>query len=105
MKRSLFDNIPSGLSDEVFETLCSSDTVKVERIISRGHSSPEGFWYDQTKNEFVLVVQGSARVRIQGEENSIILATGEYLNIRAHVKHRVEWTDPNIDTIWLAVHY
>lgn len=105
MKRSLFDNIHSSLPDEVFETLCSSDTVKIERIISRGHSSPEGFWYDQTKNEFVLVVQGSARVRIRGEKNSIVVATGEYLNIRAHVKHRVEWTDPDIDTIWLAVHY
>ncbi|MGP8331914.1 MAG: cupin domain-containing protein [Methanosarcinaceae archaeon] len=105
MKQSLFDNIHSDQPDEVFETLCSSDTVKIERIISRGHSSPEGFWYDQTKNEFVLVVQGSARVSIQGEENSIIVATGEYLNIRAHVKHRVEWTDPDINTIWLAVHY
>ena len=105
MKPSLFDNIPEHLPNEVFENLCSSDTAKVERIVSRGHASPEGFWYDQPENEFVLLVKGSARVRIQGDEQDIDMTPGDYLIIPAHAKHRVERTDPDVDTIWLAVHY
>ena len=79
--------------------------VKIERIVSRGHASPEGFWYNQEKNEFVLVLQGSAGLKIQGDDHLAVLKRGDYLTIDAHVKHRVEWTDPDCETVWLAVHY
>ncbi|MCG6892076.1 MAG: phosphoribosylaminoimidazole carboxylase [Desulfobacteraceae bacterium] len=105
MKGSLFDDVPEELSEEVFETLCENDGVKIERILSRGHASPEGFWYDQAWNEFVLVVQGSAGLRIGNEKTVRVLNAGDHLNIGAHTRHRVEWTDPTCDTIWLAVHY
>lgn len=102
---SLFEGIPGELPGEVFDTICSADNIRIERIVSRGHASPEGFWYDEAKNEFVLVVKGSAGLKI-GEQNEIvILKAGDYLNIGAHVKHRVEWTDPECETIWLAVYY
>ena len=102
---SLFDGIPTELPEELFETICSTEDVKIERIVSKGHSSPEGFWYDQNWNEFVLVVQGSAGLQIEGEDNIVVLNAGEFLNIGSHVKHRVEWTDSACETIWLAVHY
>lgn len=102
---TLLEGIPAELPEEVFDTICATDTVKIERIVSRGHASPEGFWYDQDRNEFVLVVQGSAGIRIEKEDRVVVLRAGDYLNIGAHVRHRVEWTDSTCETIWLAVHY
>ena len=102
---SLLEAIPGELPEELFETICSTDTVKIERIVSRQHASPEGFWYDQDQNEFVLIVQGSAGLKLEGEDDIVVLKAGDYLNIGSHVKHRVKWTDSSCDTIWLAVHY
>ena len=103
--KSIFENIPLELPDELFDTICSADHLKIERIVSRGHATAEGFWYDQDKSEFVFIVQGSAGLKIEGRDGVVVLKTGDYLNISAHVRHRVEWTDPSGDTIWLAVHY
>jgi len=102
---SLFEGLPADLPEELFDTLCSTESVKIERIVSRGHASPEGFWYNQDRNEFVLVVQGRAGLKIEGEDDMVVLEAGDYLNIGTHVKHRVEWTDAECETIWLAVHY
>lgn len=104
-KGSLLEDIPVELPEELLETICSSGNVKIERIVSRGHASPEGFWYDQERNEFVLVLQGSAGLKIETLDGIVVLKPGDYLTINAHVKHRVEWTDPGEETIWLAVHY
>ena len=103
--KSLFDNIPAELPDELVETLAVSDRVRIERIVSRGQASPEGFWYDQEENEFVLVLRGSAGLRMEGEDTPRVLTPGDYVLIPAHARHRVEWTDPSGATIWLAVHY
>ncbi|BBO78758.1 cupin [Desulfosarcina widdelii] len=102
---SLFENIPAELPDEIFETICAANWVKIERIVSNGQASPEGFWYDQEGNEFVLVVKGSAGLKIEGEDDIVTLRAGDYFNIESHVRHRVEWTDASCETIWLAVHY
>jgi cupin 2 domain-containing protein len=105
MKGSLLEGIPSELPEEICDTIFSAERVKIERIVSRGHDSPEGFWYDQERNEFVLVVRGSAGLRLEHEDEIVVLKSGDYLNIGAHIKHRVEWTDPTCETIWLAVYY
>ena len=105
MKGTLLEGTPVELPEEIFDTICLSDNVKIERIVSRGHASPEGFWYNQERSEFILIVQGSAGLKIENERDFVVLKTGDYLIISAHVKHRVEWTDPACDTIWLAVHY
>jgi len=102
---TLFGAIPAELPEELFETLCAGERVKIERIVSRGHVSPEGFWYDQDRHEFVLIVQGRAGLKFEDQEIIMVLKPGDYLKIPAHAKHRVEWTDPDCDTIWLAVHY
>ena len=105
MKGSLFEGIPAILPEELFDTLCSKGNVRIERIVSRGQSSPQGFWYDQEESEFILVVKGSAGLKCAGEKNIVILKAGDYFNIGAHVKHRVEWTDSTCETIWLAVRF
>jgi cupin 2 domain-containing protein len=102
---NIFGNLPDSLNDEIFESILKSDTCKVERIISKGHSTPADQWYDQDKNEWVMVLRGSAQLRFADSETPIEMKSGDYLTIPAHCRHRVEWTDPDDTTIWLAVFY
>jgi cupin 2 domain-containing protein len=85
-------------------TLVDAEGVKIERIVSSGQASPPGFWYDQDFAEWVLVLAGSARLRLDGEAADRVLKPGDHLFIAARRKHRVEWTDAASATIWLAVH-
>ena len=101
---NIFNAIPKNLDAEVFEQLIKSDDVTIERIISKGHTSPDTGWHDQNKNEWVIILQGEAILSFE-DEPSIKLKTGDFVNITAHKKHKVEWTDPDRETIWLAVHY
>ena len=101
---NLFADIPENLSEELVQTLVSTPGVHIERIVSLGHSSPEGFWYDQEAAEWVVLLKGAARLRFEGEE-AIDLRPGAFVNIPAHKRHRVEWTEPREPTIWLAIHY
>ncbi|MES0328384.1 MAG: cupin domain-containing protein [Gammaproteobacteria bacterium] len=101
---NIFDAIPENLEIEVFEQLTGSEDVKIERIISKGHTSPDSGWHDQNKNEWVIVLRGSAILSFENEP-SIKLKVGDFVNIAAHKKHKVEWTEPDTETIWLAVHY
>jgi len=104
-KGNIYSAIPDRLPEESFETLAGSEGVKIERIVSDSHSSPQGSWYDQDKNEWVLVLSGNAGLRFEGEEEMLILRPGDWVDIPAHVRHRVEWTDPKDKTVWLAVFY
>ena len=101
---NIFADIPGDLPEELVQAFLNSPNVRIERIVSLGHASPEGFWYDQEENEWVLVVQGAAKLRFEGQD-SIKLAPGSFVNIPAHQRHRVEWTDPKQPTIWVVVHY
>jgi cupin 2 domain-containing protein len=101
---NIFDDMPVTLADEQFTPLWSTATVRVERIISRGHASPPGFWFDQDGAEWVLVLRGAAAIRFEGQVDPIRLSRGDYLYIPAHARHRVEWTDPDQVTVWLAIH-
>lgn len=105
LEGNLFAHIPADLREELSETLIQSGGVRIERIVSEGHASPEGFWYDQEENEWVVVLEGSAGLRFQEKEESVVLAPGDWIDIPAHAKHRVEWTDPAQRTVWLAVFY
>lgn len=100
---NLFDNLPLRLPDELFTTLIQGPHVRIERIVSRAHASPEGFWYDQPQHEWVLLISGAATLRF--EEGLVEMRSGDSLLIRAHRKHRVESTAQDQPTIWLAVHY
>src|SRR3982074_3083956 len=100
---NLFVDLPQHLPDELAQTLLDAANVRIERIVSNGHASPEGFWYDQDQHEWVVVLKGAARLRF-GDE-TVEIKPGDFINIPAHEKHRVEWTTPDEPTIWLAVHY
>lgn len=101
---NLFADIPAALPNELFEIIASTPDINIERIVSRGHTTKEGKWYDQDWNEWVIVLQGSARLLFEdGEE--ISLQPGGYRMIAAHEKHRVTYTAANEDTVWLAVHF
>jgi cupin 2 domain-containing protein len=101
---NIFEKIPAVLHSEVFDSLVEAKAVKIERIISRGHASPESGWYDQDQDEWVIVLRGKAVIAFEGKP-PITLEEGDYVNIQAYEKHRVEWTDPEVETVWLAVHY
>lgn len=101
---NLFADIPADLPDELIQTLVSASNLRIERIVSKGHRGPDDFWYDQTDHEWVLLLQGEARVGF-AEAESVTLKSGDYLLIKAHCLHRVEWTSEEIETIWLAVHF
>jgi cupin 2 domain-containing protein len=101
---NLLRDLPGSLPAEVVQTLLETSSVRIERIVSLGHASPAGFWYDQEQHEWVLLISGSARLRLEGDE-PIELTPGAYVNIPAHRRHRVEWTHPTEPTVWLAIRY
>ena len=102
---NLFEKIPDVLEEESFQDLLVTGSVRIERIISHGHSSPEGFWYDQDQDEWVMLLQGAARIRFEEGERALEMKPGDFVHIPAHQRHRVEWTKPDAHTIWLAVHH
>ena len=102
--RNLCRPLPERQAQEAFETILHSPAVRIERIVSHGHASPADFWYDQEEAEWVLLVQGNARLAFaDGRETA--LEAGDYVHIPAHCRHRVVQTDPNMPTVWLAVFY
>jgi cupin 2 domain-containing protein len=101
---NLFDGIPAPLPDELIQTLLASPALRIERIVSLGHASPDGFWYDQGWDEWVVLLSGAARLRFEGDL-TVDLRPGDHLNIPARHRHRVDWTDPTRPTVWLAVHH
>ena len=103
--KNLLDGIPADLPEELFTTILQANNLRIERIVSQGQASPPGFWYDQEENELVIVLDGSAAVQFEGDVEPVELRRASYLNIPAHARHRVAWTDPNQKTIWLAIHY
>ncbi len=102
---NLFDHAPTGGPDEDVTTLLETSGARLVRIVSAGQATPEGVWYDQDDNEWVVVLRGSAGLRIEGEDDVRVLSAGDYVDIPAHIRHRVEWTDADEPTVWLALHY
>jgi cupin 2 domain-containing protein len=90
---------------EIFDVLLAQPGLRIERIVSHGQSSPPGFWYDQAEAEWVLLAAGAALVQIEGEAAPRRLQAGDWINLPAHCRHRVTWTDPDLPSVWLAVHY
>ncbi len=100
---SLFADIPQHLPEELCQTLFQNPTVRIERILSQGHNNPEQGWFDQTQTEWVLLLQGEARLSFADTE-AVDLKAGDYLLLPARCKHRVDWTSSDPTCIWLAIH-
>ncbi len=105
MMRNLFADLPPNLPEELVEVLADNPHVRIERIVSTGHSSPKDFWYDQEEHEWVIVLKGEAKLLFDGDNEPIHMTPGDHVRIPAHKKHRVDWTAPDEPTIWLAVFY
>jgi cupin 2 domain-containing protein len=104
VKDNIFNKIPQELPDELFDDIISTNNLKIERIISYGHTSPKNGWYESTLNEWVILLEGEAILAFENNE-TVMLKIGDYLNIPALKKHKVFWTTPNSKTVWLAIHY
>ena len=100
---NLLANLPQLLPEELTTVLQQGHGVRIERIVSTGHRSPDGFWYDQPENEWVVVLTGAARLQV--EDRVVEMLPGDSLNLLAHTRHRVDWTTPDEPTVWLAVFY
>ena len=102
---NLYAGVDNAAGAEQFHTLLARPGVTLERIVSTGQCSPPGFWYDSPQGEWVLVLQGHARLRFEDEPEARVLGPGDFLDIAPHRRHRVDWTDPEQPTLWLAAHY
>jgi cupin 2 domain-containing protein len=100
---NLFTNLPKTLPEELSTVLQQGQGIRIERIVSKGHTSPEGFWYEQPMHEWVVVLKGAARLEF--EDRVVEMRVGDSINIPAGQKHRVAWTTPDEPTVWLAVFY
>lgn len=106
---NLFDGLPSRpdpAAAEQFDTLIARPGMRVERIVSTGQASPEGFWYDQPQHEWVVLLTGSAGLAFDDAPGqTLVLRPGDTIAIEAGRRHRVEWTAQGETTVWLAIHY
>ena len=102
---NLFAALPPPAGGEIFQTLFANPRCRVERIVSHGHASAPGEWYDQAGDEWVALLGGAAVLRFEGGDDDgddVKLKAGDWLVIPAHRRHRVEST--SADALWLAVH-
>jgi cupin 2 domain-containing protein len=103
--KNLFELIGEVAPGEVTEVLLETENLRLERIVSDGHATPPGEWYNQETHEWVLLLKGSAGLRFEGEPGIRVMRPGDAVHIPAHLRHRVEWTESGVKTIWLALHY
>ena len=102
---NLFTAIPTPLPAELVQQLHVGHGVRIERIVSQGHTSPpEGQWYDQDADEWVALLTGDATILFDNPRREVTLAAGDWLLIPAHACHRVTHTSADQPSVWLAVH-
>jgi len=102
---NLFTDLPAELSVERIEQLLAGDGPwRLERIVSTGQATPPGEWYDQPRDEWVVLLSGAAGLRFADTHGETRLTPGDWLRIPAHRRHRVEWTARDETTVWLALH-
>jgi cupin 2 domain-containing protein len=102
---NLLSLLPDASAAETVDPLVTHPGLRIERIVSLGQASPDGFWYDQAEGEWVLLLAGAARLRFEDEIEPRLLNPGDWLDIAPHRRHRIDWTDPATPTVWLAVFY
>lgn len=105
VRQNILADIPAQLFEELFTPLAEDRHFKLERIVSAGQATPAGTWLKQGTAEWVMVVSGRAKLFCAGDAAAVELGPGDYCLIPAHTPHRVEWTDPEGKTVWLALHF
>lgn len=102
--KSMLTDLPADKAQEHFEELLTRPGVKLERIVTYGQATPLGEWYDQAWDEWVMVVQGEAKLLLELGDQLLHMKPGDHVMLPAHCRHRVEWTPDDQTTIWLALH-
>jgi cupin 2 domain-containing protein len=102
---NIFDKLSTHRHEEDISTLVAGEGFRLVRIVSTGQATPKGQWYDQSEAEWVVVLTGQAGLRVEGEQQVRTLGVGDFILIPPHSRHRVEWTDPDQPTVWLALHF
>ncbi len=102
---NIYSLIPDVLKEELLETLLAVKGFRLERIVSKGHATAPETWYDQETAEWVILLKGSAGLLMEGETEARVMRPGDYQFIPPHLRHRVEWTGADDETVWLAFHY
>ncbi len=102
---NLFAELPDASCGERFDPLFQRNGLLVERIVSQGQVTPDAEWYDQSWDEWILLLAGSAEIVIEGDEYPTQLVPGDSMLFPARCRHRVTGTAPDSKTVWLAVHY
>lgn len=102
---NIFEDIPNKIPEELFEILFENKSIKIERIVSFGHTTPENEWYDQTKNEWVILLSGASELLFEDSNEALKMEPGQFIFIPAHKKHRVIYTAEDKESVWLAIHF
>ncbi len=102
---NLFDPAAPTGSGEQVDALVEQGGVSIERIVSMGHASPPGFWYDSPRAEWVVLLSGAAALEFEGDAKPYPMQPGDHVLIEAHCRHRVAWTSDKAASVWLAVYY
>ena len=100
---NIYSDIPVKHDGEIFNSLLHDKNIVVQRIISNGQVTPKNKPYYQKQDEWVIVLQGYAKLKIQNK-GIIVLNKGDYYFIPRHTKHWVTYTSKKPKVIWLTVH-
>jgi cupin 2 domain-containing protein len=103
--QNIFDSIPPSIPKELTRNIAENGNIRIERIVSEGQATADGEWYDQSWDEWVILLSGGAGVLFEGDTVPQILKPGDYVMIPSGCRHRVEWTEADQKTVWLAVHF
>ena len=101
---NLFKGVDEARQQESFTELLAGQGFRLLRVVSNGHATPPGDWYDQDDDEWVVVLKGRGRLRLADGDTLVHMGPGDWILLPAHCRHRVEWTDPDQPTVWLALH-
>ena len=98
---NIFEMPKLPLYEELITSLAQSQNVRIERIVSTGHTSS---WYNQAETEFVVLLEGHAEIEFDGKP-PVKLCRGDALKIAPHERHRVSYTSSEPPCVWLCVFY
>lgn len=104
-RSNLFQDVPIAPGREQIETLLETEAFRLEHIVSMGHRTPDGEWYDQDRDEWVALLSGQARLRFENPPEEIDLTPGDCVIIPRGRRHRVEWTEPDRPSVWVTLHH